>query len=79
VPQCAAALDPLLTLTSGFSRDDAWGFRACEPTRNIISSMALVLLKTGIVHPGDPDADGHGAKVAPVLAQARGESSRREG
>jgi hypothetical protein len=57
VPQCAAALDPLLTLTSGFSRDDAWGFRACEPTRNIISSMALVLLKTGIVHPGDPDAE----------------------
>ncbi|RSH87054.1 hypothetical protein EHS25_003543 [Saitozyma podzolica] len=42
---------------SGFSRDDAWGFRACEPTRNIISSMALVLLKTGIVHPGDPDAE----------------------
>ncbi|GFZ51349.1 hypothetical protein JCM24511_09109 [Saitozyma sp. JCM 24511] len=42
---------------SGFSRDDAWGFRACEPTRNIISSMALVLLKTGIVHPGDPEAE----------------------
>lgn len=56
-PLCRLALDPLLTLTSGFSRDDAWGFRACEPTRNIISSMALVLLKTGIVHPGDPEAE----------------------
>lgn len=37
---------------SGFSRDDTWGFRSCEPSRNIISSMALVLLKTGIIHPG---------------------------
>lgn len=41
---------------SGFNRDDEWGFRACEPTRNLISSMALVLLKTGIVHPGSPGA-----------------------
>lgn len=37
---------------SGFNRDDEWGFRACEPNRNVISSMALVLLKTGIIHPG---------------------------
>ena len=37
---------------SGFNRDDLWGFRSCEPGRNIISSMALVLLKTGIIHPG---------------------------
>ncbi|KAL1412425.1 hypothetical protein Q8F55_000170 [Vanrija albida] len=41
---------------SGFNRDDEWGFRACEPTRNVISSMALVLLKTGIIHPGTPGA-----------------------
>ena len=41
---------------SGFNRDDEWGFRACEPTRNLISSMALVLLKTGIIHPGTPGA-----------------------
>jgi len=37
---------------SGFNRNDEWGFRACEPARNVISSMALVLLKTGIIHPG---------------------------
>lgn len=41
---------------SGFNRDDEWGYRACEPTRNVISSMALVLLKTGIIHPGQPGA-----------------------
>lgn len=41
---------------SGFDRDDEWGFRACEPTRNLIASMALVLLKTGIIHPGQPGA-----------------------
>jgi hypothetical protein len=46
---------PRVPLThSGFSRDDEWGFRAPEPSRNIISSMALVLLKTGIIHPGQP-------------------------
>ncbi|WVQ86244.1 hypothetical protein IAT38_008412 [Cryptococcus sp. DSM 104549] len=39
---------------SGFNRDDEWGYRACEPSRNVISSMALVLLKTGIVHHPDP-------------------------
>jgi len=36
---------------SGFDRDDEWGFRALEPSRCCISSIALVLLKTGIVHP----------------------------
>lgn len=41
---------------SGFNRDDEWGYRACEPARNVISSMALVLLKTGIIHPGQPGA-----------------------
>ncbi|KIR67832.1 phosphatase activator [Cryptococcus bacillisporus CA1873] len=38
---------------SGFNRDDEWGYRACEPQRNVISSMALVLLKTGINHHED--------------------------
>ncbi|OXG14189.1 phosphatase activator [Cryptococcus neoformans Ze90-1] len=38
---------------SGFNRDDEWGYRACEPQRNVISSMALVLLKTGINHRED--------------------------
>lgn len=35
---------------SGFDRDDSWGFRAMEPNRCCISSIALVLLKTGISH-----------------------------
>ncbi|TFY75466.1 hypothetical protein EWM64_g8548 [Hericium alpestre] len=35
---------------SGFDRDDEWGYRAVEPSRCCISSIALVLLKTGIVH-----------------------------
>jgi hypothetical protein len=35
---------------SGFDRDDAWGYRALEPSRCCISSIALVLLKTGIMH-----------------------------
>jgi hypothetical protein len=47
----------LMDICSGFNRDDQWGFRACEPTRNIISSMALVHLKTGIIHPQNP-SDG---------------------
>nr|ODO02828.1 phosphatase activator [Cryptococcus depauperatus CBS 7855] len=41
---------------SGFSRNDEWGHRACEPQRNVIFSMALVLLKTGINH--DPSKEG---------------------
>ncbi len=35
---------------SGFNRDDEWGYRAMEPNRCCISSIALVLLKTGIIH-----------------------------
>jgi len=38
---------------SGFDREDSWGFRALEPSRCCISSIALVLLKTGIHHPAD--------------------------
>lgn len=49
-------------IESGFNRDDEWGYRACEPQRNVISSMALVLLKTGINHhednnDGSPEID----------------------
>ena len=48
----------MITLTnlfiSGFDREDQWGFRALEPSRCCISSIALVLLKTGIVHNGPP-------------------------
>jgi hypothetical protein len=45
---------------SGFNREDDWGFRALEPSRCCISSIALVLLKTGIIHHTDgskPDVD----------------------
>lgn len=35
---------------SGFNREDEWGYRALEPMRCCISSIALVLLKTGIMH-----------------------------
>ena len=38
------------TSSSGFDREDEWGFRALEPSRCCISSIALVLLKTGILH-----------------------------
>jgi len=45
---CASPHPPLSP--SGFDRDDEWGFRAPEPSRCCISSIALVLLKTGIYH-----------------------------
>lgn len=41
---------------SGFDRDDTWGHRDLEPGRCSISSIALVLLKTGIVHHGPSSA-----------------------
>ncbi|CAO3665492.1 unnamed protein product [Umbelopsis ramanniana] len=31
---------------SGFSRDDKWGYRAMEPMKTCIVSIALVMLKT---------------------------------
>ncbi|KAJ3751577.1 hypothetical protein EV360DRAFT_89602 [Lentinula raphanica] len=50
---------------SGFDREDEWGFWALEPSRCCISSIALVLLKTGITHhPG-------GDKVVEVDYQQR--------
>lgn len=36
---------------SGFDKDDEWGYRALEPNRCCITSIALVLLKTGISFP----------------------------
>ncbi|KAI5476357.1 phosphatase activator [Pseudohyphozyma bogoriensis] len=45
---------------SGFERDDIWGFRALEPNRCCIASIALVLLKTGIVHPPITSPDDKG-------------------
>ena len=56
-------------MKSGFDREDVWGYRACEPSRNIISSMALVLLKTGIIHPGDPGAEPDA--TVPVIDNAQ--------
>jgi len=42
---------------SGFDREDEWGYRALEPSRCCISSIALVLLKTGIVHHSGPNGE----------------------
>ncbi|KII94223.1 hypothetical protein PLICRDRAFT_36471 [Plicaturopsis crispa FD-325 SS-3] len=42
---------------SGFDRDDEWGYRALEPERCCISSIALVLLKTGLHHTTDPNGE----------------------
>ncbi|TIA94522.1 hypothetical protein E3P80_00053 [Wallemia ichthyophaga] len=41
---------------SGFSRDDKWGYRALEPARCCITSIALVLLNTGIIAGPDKEA-----------------------
>jgi len=51
---------------SGFDREDEWGFRALEPSRCCISSIALVLLKTGITHHpnGDRPVELDGAQMA---------------
>lgn len=38
---------------SGFEQNDLWGYRAREPNRCGITSTALVLLKTGVTHPGE--------------------------
>lgn len=54
---------------SGFNREDAWGFRAIEPSRCCISSIALVLLKTGISHldNGEVVVDQHQMSTAQKL------------
>ncbi|KAH9486474.1 WHI2-like protein P4H10.16c [Psilocybe cubensis] len=51
---------------SGFDREDEWGFRALEPSRCCISSIALVLLKTGIIHHpnGEKQVEIDGAQMA---------------
>jgi len=43
---------------SGFDKDDVWGYRSLEPNRCCISSIALVLLKTGIEHHDTPTETG---------------------
>jgi len=48
---------------SGFDRDDVWGFRAVEPNRCCLSSIALVQLKTGINHEPSSDATPTGVTV----------------
>ncbi|BGP36603.1 hypothetical protein JCM10449v2_000504 [Rhodotorula kratochvilovae] len=55
---------------SGFERDDVWGYRALEPARCCIASIALVLLKTGIVHP--PLGGGAASGSAPSSPGADG-------
>jgi hypothetical protein len=65
---------------SGFNREDEWGYRAVEPQRCCITSIALVLLKTGIGHPPpgtlagplNPDGSRPGVSVnAAQLATAQ--------
>lgn len=41
---------------SGFNREDDWGYRSLEPNRCCITSIALVLLKTGITHHPPPSS-----------------------
>lgn len=53
-----------------------WGYRSLEPTRCCIASIALVLLKTGIVHP--PIGGSASAPASPTapedgLASAQGD------
>ena len=48
---------------SGFDRDDTWGFRALEPNRCCITSIALVLLKTGITF-NEANVEGKGTSDA---------------
>ncbi|GAA6011106.1 hypothetical protein JCM8202_003899 [Rhodotorula sphaerocarpa] len=48
---------------SGFERDDLWGYRALEPSRCCIASIALVLLKTGISH--SASAENHSDAASP--------------
>ena len=58
IAPCGCSYRSLTTCHSGFNRDDEWGFRAMEPSRCCISSIALVLLKTGIVHhPPTPSSE----------------------
>lgn len=57
---------------SGFERDDEWGYRAQEPGRCSIASIALVLLKTGITHTSDQDA------ITPASDSAQGVSTTTE-
>ncbi|KDN40358.1 hypothetical protein K437DRAFT_258695 [Tilletiaria anomala UBC 951] len=54
---------------SGFDRSDTWGFRAVEPARCCITSIALVLLKTGITHAGDSKG------LEAIAAQAQADDS----
>lgn len=60
--------DPLLT-HSGFEREDIWGYRSLEPNRCCIASIALVLLKTGIVHPPITVPEGAPKPAVEVNAQ----------
>ncbi|KAE8214167.1 hypothetical protein CF327_g2415 [Tilletia walkeri] len=62
---------------SGFEPDDTWGFRAVEPSRCSLTSISLVLLKTGITHSSsegtdeDEDEDDEDRDGAEILADMR--------
>ena len=54
---------------SGFDREDEWGYRSMEPNRCCITSIALVLLKTGISHPNvssEPNTAQHISSSDPI-------------
>ena len=53
-------------MDSGFDRNDNWGYRALEPNRCCVTSIALVLLKTGITHAA-PLSNLNGPKPAPIV------------
>jgi hypothetical protein len=48
----------ILCMNSGFDREDEWGYRSMEPNRCCITSIALVLLKTGISQPDASSEEG---------------------
>jgi len=60
--------DTLFT-RSGFEREDIWGYRSLEPNRCCIASIALVLLKTGIIHPPITVPEGAPKPAVEVNAQ----------
>ncbi|KAI0804761.1 hypothetical protein BC629DRAFT_1438011 [Irpex lacteus] len=56
---------------SGFDREDEWGYRALEPSRCCISSIALVLLKTGIIHQTNAKGEKQAHIDYPQMATAQ--------
>jgi hypothetical protein len=58
----------IVVLNSGFDREDEWGYRSMEPNRCCITSIALVLLKTGISQPDVSIEEGTAEQLDPADA-----------